>query len=102
MKGQPPIKDTPAVWTDLSAQGWAGSGDTAFYSLDQRALAKVQPVPGQSVFVWDEDEPGTVLGYIAVLEPVTVGNFKGWRAVPVPGTFYRGPKPEFMLDALGP
>lgn len=102
MEGQPPTKDTPAVWTDLNAQGWAGSGDTAFYCLGGRALAEIQPMPGQTVFVWDEDDSGTVLGHIAVLEHVTIGYFTGWRAVPVPGTFYRGPRPEFMLNAPGP
>jgi hypothetical protein len=101
MEGHPPTAETPAVWADLNAQGWAGAGDTAFYVLDPTALALAQPEVGKRVFLWDHDEPGTVLGWIAVLEHVTVGQFTGWRAIPVPGSFYRGPKPALVPHGLG-
>jgi hypothetical protein len=79
----------------------AGSGDTAFYAFASSALAAADLKNGTRVFLWDEDEPGTILGCVAVLEHVSVGHFTGWRAVPVPGSFYRGPKPVFVAAGLG-
>jgi len=102
MEGCPPSNETPAVWADLNARGWAGAADTAFYVLDPATLALAQPAEGKHVFLWDMDEPGTILGWIAALEHVAVGQFIGWRAVPVPDTFYRGPKPAFVQHGPGP
>jgi hypothetical protein len=101
MEGSLPIEETPAVWADFNARGWAGGSDTALYVLDPAALATVQPEDGKRVFAWDEDEPGSILGCVAVLERASVGHFSGWRAVPVPGSFYRGPKPAFVPAKLG-
>jgi hypothetical protein len=101
MEGQPPIAEAPAVRADLNAQGWAGSGDNAFYVLDPVALALAQPEPEKRIFLWDHDESGTVLGWVAILEHVTVGQFTDWRAIPVPGSFYRGPTPAFVPSGLG-
>ena len=102
MEGRPPSKEIPAVWADFNARGWAGAGDSAFYVLDPTTLALAQPTEGKRIFLWETDEPGTILGWVAALEHVTVGQFVGWRAVPVPDTFYRGPKPAFVPNGLGP
>jgi hypothetical protein len=51
MEGHPPTAETPAVWTDFNAQGWAGAGDTAFYVLDATALTLAQPETGKRVFL---------------------------------------------------
>jgi hypothetical protein len=101
MEGSSPIESTPAVWADFNARGWAGGSDTAFYALDPNALAEAQPEQGKRVFLWDEDEPDTILGCVAILEHVSFGQFTGWRAVPVEGAWYRGPKPAFVPAKLG-
>ena len=96
MEGSLPIEEMPAVWADFNACGWAGNGDRSFYALDQDALAAAAPTNGKRVFLWDEDKPATILGCVAVLEYVSIGQFNGWRAVPVVGSHYRGPKPAFV------
>ena len=101
MEGHPPPDNLPAVQCDLNAQGWAGNGDTSFYALSQEPLAALNPVSGQKVFLWDEDDEDTVLGWVAVLEPCNFPHGPSWRAIPVPGTFYRGPKPAAVLRWLG-
>jgi hypothetical protein len=101
MEGSLPAKQTPAVRADFNARGWAGAGDTALYVLDPGAVAAATAARGTRVFVWDEDEPGTILGCLAILEHVSIGCFTGWRAVPVPDSFYRGPKPAFVAGKLG-
>lgn len=99
MQGHPPPAEMPRVRADLNAQGWGGGGDTAFYVFDPTALASAHPQPGKHVFLWDDDGPGTVLGWIGALEHVQLGKFTGWRAVPIPGSFYRGPSPT-RADAV--
>ena len=101
MGNELPIEELPAVWADLNAQGWEGNGDLAFYVLDPVALAAAHPVAGKCVFLWDHEEPATILGWVAALEYVSIGHFTGWRAVPVPGSFYRGPRPPFVPSGVG-
>ncbi len=50
-------------------------------------------------FVWANDGPGEIFGEMAALEHVTLGAFTGWRAKPIPETFYRGPKPPGIHGA---
>ena len=101
MEGLLPSEQLPAVWADFNACGWAGDGDTSYYALDQDALAAAQPANGKRVFLWDEDDPETILGCVGTLEYVTIGQFNGWRAVPVAGSLYRGPRPAFVSCGLG-
>ena len=101
MEGDLPTQQMPFVWGDLNACGWAGGGDESIYALDRDALAEIPARDGMPVFVWWEDEPGTILGCVANLEYITLGAFTGWRAVPVAGTFYRGPMPAHLVGAPG-
>ncbi len=91
---QPRAWELPFVECDFNAQGWSGDGDLCFYALDQGKLAVIGAHDGMSVFLYDIDEPGTILGYIAKLQRVASGSFCGWRAEPMEGTFYRGPMPD--------
>jgi len=94
-----PDGPVPCVWGDFNACGWGGDGDESFYGLDREALAAITVIEGMQVFVWTEDEEDTILGCVAILQHVTLGSFIGWRAQPVPGTFYRGPRPDRMTAA---
>jgi hypothetical protein len=96
MEGSPPNEAVPFVWADFNARGWAGKPDDCLYALDRGALERIAPTPGLVVFVWDEDEPGSVLGCMATLEQAVVGSFSGWRARPIAGSFYRGPRPAAL------
>ena len=91
----------PFIWGDFNACGWAGGSDESIYVLDRAALAAIPVTNGMLAFVWGDDEPGTILGYVAHLQFVTLGAFTGWRAEPVAGSFYRGPKPVRLLREAG-
>lgn len=82
MQGHSPTVGIPRVRADLSTQGLGG--DTAFYVLDPTALVSVHPQPGRHVFLWDDDGPGTLLGWIGVLEHVQVGTFTSLESSPHP------------------
>lgn len=84
MQGHSPPAETPRVRADLNTQGWGRGGDTAFYVLDPIALVSVHPQPGRHVFLWDDDGPGTLLGWIGVLEHVQVGTFTSLESSPHP------------------
>jgi hypothetical protein len=91
----------PFIWGDFNARGWAGNGDESIYALDRDALAAIPAANGMLAFVWGDDEPGTIFGYVAKLQFVTLGAYTGWRAEPIAGSFYRGPKPAFPLREPG-
>jgi hypothetical protein len=101
MEGHLPTEPMPFVWGDFNACGWAGTGDESIYALDKDALAAIPARDGMEVFVWTGDEPNTILGCVATLQHITLGAFTGWRAVPVPGTFYRSPMPAHLVGGLG-
>lgn len=101
MEGHLPSQAMPFVWGDFNAIGWAGDGDQSIYALDREALAAIPAKEGLLAFVWSDDEVDTILGYVATLHYITLGGFTGWRAVPVPGTFYRGSKPAHLHGGLG-
>jgi hypothetical protein len=101
MEDHLPNRQMPFVWGDFNACGWAPGGDESIYALDKDALAAIPAKDGMAIFVWCEDEPDTILGCVATLEHITLGAFTGWRAVPVGGTFYRGPVPSHLLGGLG-
>jgi len=98
MQGQLPTQQMPFVWCDFNACGWAGNGDRSYYALDRDKLAAIDAHDGMLVFLYDEDEPGTILGCVAQLQHVTLGAFIGWRAKPISGTDYRGPRPAPLTD----
>lgn len=91
----------PFVEGDFNACGWAGGGDESIYVLDKPTLERISARAGMLAFVWTEDDPGEIFGLVASLEHLTLGAFTGWRAKPVPGTFYRGPKPAELLRPAG-
>ena len=97
MEGQLPSESLPFVEGDFNACGWAGDGDMSIYALDRATLQRILAEDGMLAFVWTDDDPGEILGQVATLEYITLGAFTGWRANPVPGTFYRGPKPAELL-----
>ena len=101
MEGHLPTQAMPYVWGDFNACGWAGDGDESIYALDGDALAAIPATEGMLAFVWTNDEADTILGCVATLQHITLGAFTGWRAEPVPGSFYRGPKPAHLLGELG-
>jgi len=101
MEGHLPTQAMPFVWGDFNARGWAGDDDTSIYALDRDAIAAIPAKNGMLAFVWDHDDPGTILGCVAILQHVTLGAFTGWRAEPVADSFYRGPKPAHLGDRLG-
>jgi len=101
MEGQLPTESMPFIWGDFNARGWAGGGDDSIYALDRDAIASLKPQTGTLAFVYDDDDPGQIFGYVATLEFITLGAFTGWRAKPVPGSFYRGPKPAHQLCEPG-
>jgi len=101
MEGHLPTQPMPYVWADFNACGWAGGGDESIYALDKDALAAIPARDRTTVFIWCGDESGTILGCVASLQYITLGAFTGWRAVPVPGTFYRGPLPAHLDGGLG-
>ena len=94
MEGSLPTVEMPFVWADFNSCGWAGAGDDCFYALAKQTLDRISPVDGMSVFVWDDDGENEIIGCVARLERATLGAFAGWRARPISGTFYRGPKPS--------
>jgi hypothetical protein len=94
MGGQLPLSPMPFIEGDFNACGWAGIGDASIYALN--ALKKLNPVVGMLVFVYADDGPGEIFGQVAVLEYITLDKFTGWRANPVKGMSYRGPKPHFL------
>lgn len=93
MQGQLPSPPIPFIEGDFNACGWAGEGDESIYVLDKPTLVAISATNGLRAFVWADDEPGSIFGFEAVLEYLTLGGFTGWRAKPVAATFYRGPKP---------
>jgi len=101
MEGQLPTQQMPFVWCDFDACGWAGNGDKSYYALDRDKLAAITAREGMLVFLYDSDEPGTILGCVAQLQNVTLGSFSGWRAEPVAGTDYRGPEPAHLVRGFG-
>jgi len=94
MEGQLPIEPLPFVWCDFNACGWAGNGDESYYALDKKKLAALVAYDGMRVFLYDNEEPGMILGCVAQLRYVTVEAFSGWRAEPAAGTWYRGSSPS--------
>ena len=101
MEDHLPTKPMPYIWGDFNARGWAGAGDESIYALDKEALAAIPATEGMQAFIWTDDEEGTILGCVATLQHITLGAFCGWRAQPVSGTFYRGPKPAHPPSGLG-
>jgi hypothetical protein len=101
MEGHLPTQPMPFISADFNACGWAGDGDESFYALDRDALVAIPAQDGMLAFVWSPDEPGTILGWVATLQHVTLGAFTGWRARPLPNSFYRGPIPPNLVGALG-
>jgi len=101
MEGQLPSPSIPFLEGDFNARAWAGSGDASIYVLDRSMLERISAKNGMIAFVWADDDPGQIFGQLATLEHLTVGAFTGWRAKPLPGTFYRGPKPLHLLAAAG-
>lgn len=99
MECQLPPPSIPCVEGDFNACGWAGDGDTSIYALDKSTLKRIGAKNGMTVFVWTDDDPGEIFGHVATLEHVTLGAFTGWRAKPLPGTFYRGLKPLHLLTS---
>jgi len=97
---RPDDQRLPFVQCDLNAQGWGGSGDRCFYVLDQKKLAAIAAHDGMSVFLYDIDEPDTILGCVGKLQYVVLGSFSGWRAEPVEGTFYRGFMPHRLAEEI--
>jgi hypothetical protein len=97
MKGQLPSPSIPFIEGDFNACGWAGNGDESIYVLDMPTLVAISAADGMHAFVWTDDEQDTIFGVVGILEYMTLGAFTGWRAKPVPGTFYRGPKPAELL-----
>ena len=82
MEGQLPFPPIPFVEGDFNACGWAGNGDTSIYVLDKLALERICARNGMLAFIWADDDPGEILGHVAVLEHLTLGAFSGWRATP--------------------
>lgn len=76
MEGDLPTQQMPFVWGDLNACGWAGGGDESIYALDRDALAEIPARDGMPVFVWWEDEPGTILGCVANLRPRRISSVR--------------------------
>ena len=101
MEGNLPTQEMPFVCGDFNACGWAGGNDRSIYALDRDVLAAIPAKDGLLVFVWDDDEVGTIFGHVATLHYVTLDAFSGWRAEPVRGSFYRGPKPAHLHNGLG-
>jgi hypothetical protein len=100
MEGKLPSEAFPFIEGDFNACGWAGNGDQSIYLVNKPTLERISAKAGMLVFVWSDDEVGTIFGYTAALEHVSIGAFSGWRAKPVPGTFYRGPKPAKLSQSL--
>ena len=100
-QGQLPSTHLPYVEGDFNACGWGGNGDMSIYSLNKEALSNIPATEGREVFLWSDDDNGDIFGNVAILEFVTLGGFVGWRARPVPGTNYRGPKPSHLVKAFG-
>jgi hypothetical protein len=101
MDGRLPTNPMPFVEADFNACGWAGDGDESIYALDKPTLDRISAKTGMTAFVWADDDPGEIFGFVAVLEHLTLGAFTGWRAKPVAGTFYRGPKPPDAFRGAG-
>lgn len=101
MEGHLPTQPIPFIEGDFNACGWAENGDESIYVLDRASLVAIPAKEGAPVFVWSDDEPGEIFGFVATLQHVTLGAFTGWRAQPVPNTFYRGPKPAHLADDVG-
>jgi hypothetical protein len=101
MEGHLPTQPMPFVEGDFNACGWAENGDESIYVLDRATLAAIPAKEGALVFVWSDDDSGEIFGFVATLQHVTLGAFAGWRAQPVPNTFYRGPKPAQLTDGVG-
>ena len=101
MQGQSPSPSIPLVWCDFNACGWAGNGDSCYYALDRERLKEIAAHEDMQVFLYDVDEPGTIFGCVAKLEPWTHGTSSGWRAQPIPGTEYSGPEPAHFVHGSG-
>jgi hypothetical protein len=101
MQGHLPSQAIPFIEGDFNACGWDGDGDESIYVLDHKALAVIPAREGILVFVWSDDGPAEIFGFVATLQHVTLGAFTGWRAQPVSGTFYRGPKPPHLGGGIG-
>jgi len=85
---------------DFNACGWSAEpNDNCYYSLDRETLAKLNPATGIHVFIYDDDISDSgeseIFGCIASLESVVIGDRPYIRARPLPGPWYRGPKPSF-------
>ncbi len=91
----------PRYWCDFNSAGVGGErDDDCFYSFRPEDLRRNQPVAGLKVFLYQEDGVDTIVGCEAHFEPYRDGwlgepfksfRFCGWRARPVPGTWYQGP-----------
>ena len=95
-EGVPPASDIPAIWGDYNAVGLSGEeGDDCIYSLHRDRLSELGPEEGLVIFVYeddvDDDGNPEVFGFVCALERVEWAT-GGWRARPVSGTWYRGPK----------
>ncbi len=101
MEGHLPAQSVPYIWGDFNACGWAGADDTSIYALERATLAAIPASEGMLAFIWMDDEDCTILGCVATLQHITLGAFTGWRARPVLGTSYRGPKPALLAGGLG-
>jgi hypothetical protein len=101
MEGNLPTQAIPFIEGDFNACGWAESGDESIYALDRATLASIPAEEGALVFVWSDDDPGEIFGFVATLQHVTLGAFTGWRAQPNRNTFYRGPKPAHLTYGVG-
>ena len=101
MEGNLPTQAIPFIGGDFNACGWAENGDESIYVLDRTSLAAIPAKEGALVFVWSDDDPGEIFGFVATLQHVTLGAFTGWRANPIHNTFYRGPKPVHLNDGVG-
>lgn len=95
-----PDASVPPLWCDFHSCGLSGDpDDNCYYSLHRETLAQLNPSNGTRVFIYDDDVSDTgepeIFGYTAILEFVSLRGKPWVRARPVPGSWYRGPKPSF-------
>ena len=96
IEGNPPPKELPKIWGDFNARGLSGQkNDDCIYSLHRKELTKLIELQVTLAFVYedDEDEIGNpeVFGFVCELQKID-GFISPWRAKPIKGTWYRGPK----------
>ena len=95
-----PSPSVPPLRCDFNACGWSGEPeDNCYYSLHREMLERLNPSAGVQVFIYDDDisDNGApeVFGCVARLEPVLARGQPHFRARPISGPWYRGPKPSF-------